>query len=81
MQLKLRGDDPRRPPRSCTIRLDSTLDGFESVARRAAAAAQANGLSLSSATQANLAALGIDWADIHAVTAHQTGTDLAREHG
>lgn len=81
MQLKLRGEDPRRPARSCTIRLDSTLDGFAGVARRAAAAAAANGLPLSAATQANLAALGIDAADIHAVTADQTGTHLAREHG
>jgi hypothetical protein len=38
---------------------DSTLDGFESVARRAAAAATRNRLPLNDATRANLAALGI----------------------
>ncbi len=38
---------------------DSSLDGFESIARRAAAAAGRNGLPLNDATRVNLAALGI----------------------
>lgn len=41
------------------LNFDSSLDGFESVARRAAAAATRNQLPLNDATRANLAALGI----------------------
>ncbi|MHA1570099.1 MAG: hypothetical protein ACTSXZ_11575 [Alphaproteobacteria bacterium] len=41
------------------LNFDSSLDGFESVARRAAAAAARNRLPLNDATRANLAALGI----------------------
>ena len=52
MQLTLKGAQE-------TIRIDSSLDGFEQVVRRAASAAQANTLDLSEATRANLAALGI----------------------
>lgn len=42
-----------------TIRLDSTLGGFEDVARRAARAAEAADLALSAATVRNLEGLGI----------------------
>ena len=52
MQLTLRGTD-------ATIRIDSSLDGFDQVVRTAAAAAQSNAAELSDATRANLAALGI----------------------
>lgn len=41
------------------IVIDSDLDGFDWVARRAAAAAQANQLRLSDATRANFLALGM----------------------
>jgi len=53
LQLTLRG---RRGPK---IRVDSTLDGFDEVLRRATAAATRNELPLDPATQANLAALGL----------------------
>lgn len=53
MQLTLEGEG------GGTIRLDSTLDGFVDVARRAARAAKARGLGLSSATASNFQALGI----------------------
>lgn len=53
LQLTLRG--PARAP----IRVDSTLDGFEEVLRRATSAAAANHLALDPTTEANLAALGI----------------------
>jgi hypothetical protein len=57
LQLTLRG---RRGP---TIRVDSTLDGFDHVLRRAMGAATHNQLPLDPATQANLAALGLTGAD------------------
>ena len=41
------------------LSFDSSLDGFDTVARRAAAAAARNELPLNDATRANLAALGI----------------------
>ena len=53
LQLTLRG---RSGP---AIRVDSTLDGFDDVLRRATGAAARNELSLDPATQANLAALGL----------------------
>ena len=53
LQLTLRG------PAGTPIRVDSTLDGFDEVLRRATAAAAANDLSLDPTTEANLAALGI----------------------
>lgn len=53
MQLTLKGDTQ-------TIRLDSSLDGFERVARLAAATARERGLELTAATQSNFGALGID---------------------
>jgi len=63
MQLTLKGTDPQRPGRLRTIRVDSTLEEFTSVAAQAAAAALRNGLALSEATAANFAALGIGLVD------------------
>lgn len=54
MQATLRGARGRR------LRIESTLDGFDAVIERAAAAARDNGLTLSSTTVDNLLALGID---------------------
>jgi hypothetical protein len=51
MQMKLKGEET-------TLRIDSTLDGFAALARRAAAEAAKRGVDLPPATQANLAALG-----------------------
>lgn len=51
MQMKLQGAD-------AILRIDSTLDGFPALVRRAAAEAAKRGLELPHATQANLAALG-----------------------
>ena len=51
MQLRL-GDGRRR------MRLDSNLDGFASIAARAADEARARGVGLDPNTSANLAALG-----------------------
>lgn len=52
MQLQLRAGSAR-------LSLDSRLDGFEQLARRAARAAAEHGLELSDATAANLQALGV----------------------
>jgi hypothetical protein len=52
MQLTLQGERKR-------LRFDSTLEGFDRLVRRAVAAASRNGVSLSAATLANLAALDI----------------------
>jgi hypothetical protein len=41
------------------VRLDSRIEGFDAVVRRAAAVAHAHGLDLNEATQTNLLALGI----------------------
>ena len=57
LQLTLRGR------RGATICVDSTLDGFDDVLRRAMGAAAQNELPLDPATQANLAALGLTGAD------------------
>ena len=56
------------------ITVDSTLDGFDDIAQRAALAARANGVALSGATLDNLAALGlrIDGADNRAAGAGRT---------
>jgi hypothetical protein len=54
MQLTLKGDG--QP----AIRLDSSLERFEQVARYAAAVARDHGLPLTAATQSNFSALGID---------------------
>ncbi len=53
MQLRLKG-------KGVTIRLDSSLDGFEKVARRAAAAAQTNGIAIDPTSLSNLDALGTE---------------------
>jgi len=53
MDMRLRGAGTR-------ITIDSELDGFLDIARRAARAAVANGLTLSEATRANFRALGIE---------------------
>ncbi|WP_051341357.1 hypothetical protein [Azospirillum halopraeferens] len=53
MQMTLAGDSGR-------VKLESTLDGFDAIAARAAAAARRNGLTLDPATVDNLLALGID---------------------
>lgn len=63
MQLTLCGREPGRGGITRTIRLDSTLAGFETVAHQAAAAVRANGLELSPATHANFGVLGIDVSD------------------
>lgn len=42
-----------------TVRLDSTLDGFPAIVRRAAAAAQNNGVTLSPTTLDNLRGFGV----------------------
>jgi hypothetical protein len=52
MQLAVRGGTGR-------IAVDSTIDGFDEIARRAALAARANGVELSATTLDNLAALGL----------------------
>ena len=52
MQLTLGGD-------GTVFRLESTLDGFDVLARKAAEAALENGVTLSSTTVANLQSLGI----------------------
>ncbi len=52
MQMKLAGDEG-------TIRLDSSLEGFAEIARRAARAATERGIALPPATRTNLAALGV----------------------
>ena len=63
MQLTLTGEDPRRTHGLRKIRVDSSLDGFEQVARCAAAAVRMNALTVNAATRANFDALGIDLAD------------------
>jgi hypothetical protein len=54
MQLKLRAE-------GISLTLESTLEGFEAVTRRAAEAARRNGLALDAASATNLGELGIDW--------------------
>jgi hypothetical protein len=53
MQLELRSG-------SSTLRLDSRLEGFAKVVEASARAAEARGLGVGAATQANLRALGIE---------------------
>src|SRR5204863_155745 len=52
MQLELGADAAR-------LRLDSRIEGFDAVVRRAAVAAASRGIALSEATVANLDALGV----------------------
>ena len=56
MQLRLKG-------RVGTVRVESTIDGFDSLVRTAARAAGANGVVLDLATRSNLGALGIELAE------------------
>ena len=65
LQLTLRG------PSGPAIRVDSTLDGFDDVLRRATDAAARNELPLDPATEANLAALDL------APAAERSAEDLA----
>jgi hypothetical protein len=53
MQLRLRGDS------GGTVRIDSSLEGFDAIVRRAADVALESGLTLSPATVDNLSSLGI----------------------
>ena len=52
MQLRLAGNGG-------TLRIESTLDGFDTIARKAIGAAAANGLELDRTTRANLRLLGL----------------------
>lgn len=52
MQITLRSE-------GVVVRLDSTLDGFAAIVRRAAAAAAENGVTLSAATRENLRGFGV----------------------
>lgn len=52
MQVTLRSE-------GVVVRLDSTLEGFPAIIRHAAAAAAANGVALSPATQENLQGFGV----------------------
>lgn len=56
MQLMLKGHDG---PDGATIRLDSTLDGFNEIARQVAAVAREARIPLSESTRNNFSALGI----------------------
>lgn len=58
MQLAVHGGDGR-------ITVDSTIEGFDEIARRAALAAEANGVALSGPTVDNLAALGLGLSGAH----------------
>ncbi len=60
MQLTLTGEDPQQGQSLRKIRIDSSLDGFEQVARCAAVAVRMNELTINAATRANFDALGID---------------------
>jgi len=57
LQLTLRSAD------GCSIRLDSTLAGFDQVLEEASRAARAKALPMDAATHANLAALGLEHLD------------------
>lgn len=63
MQLTLTGQDPQRGTGQRKLRIDSALDGFEQVARCAAATVRTNGLAVTAATRVNFDALGIDIAE------------------
>ena len=52
MQLRLAGN-------GVTLRIESTLDGFDVIARKAIRAAAANGIELGRTTRANLRLLGL----------------------
>jgi len=66
MQLTLTGEDPQRSQGLRKIRVDSSLDGFDQVARCAAVTVRMNELNVSPATRVNFDALGIDLSDAEA---------------
>jgi hypothetical protein len=68
MQLTLTGS-------GATIRLESSIEGFEEIARRAARAARENGVSLDPSSAGNLLDLGID------IDAEQPNTAAAAAPG
>jgi len=77
MQLKLAGPGG-------ALALDSHIDGFDAIARAALAAAIANRLALSEATQTNFGALGLDqrgWGSPRSWGAPPTGTASTGEGG
>ncbi len=79
MQLTLTGEDPQRSRGLRKIRIDSSLDGFEQVARCAAVAIRMNELTVTPTTRANFDALGVDLADIDLAEAMADPTaDMAR---
>ncbi|EWY40683.1 hypothetical protein N825_35805 [Skermanella stibiiresistens SB22] len=55
MQLKLKGSGSGE-----TVRLESTLDGFDEIAERVAEVARSKGIGMTDTTISNFAALGID---------------------
>ena len=75
MQLTLVGDGVK-------IRVDSALDGFVEVARRAAAAARDNGITFSGVTATNFGSLGIDLGQqAQTQRAASTGALAGERHG
>jgi hypothetical protein len=64
MQLTLKGVDWQQGDAFRAIRLDSALEGFDGIVRRAAAAAIANGVAINDATRVNLGSIGIDLMDL-----------------
>ncbi len=72
MQLTLKGE-------GATIRLDSALDGFVDIARRAARAVAENGLTVSPVTATNFGSLGIDLA--HRADAAMPSAAMGQRHG
>lgn len=72
MQLTVVGE-------GATIRLDSALDGFIEIARRAAVAVAQNGLNVSPVTATNFGSLGIDLA--HRADVSAPGPMMGQRHG
>ncbi len=74
LQLTLRG---RHGP---AIRVDSTLEGFDELLRRATGIARRNELTLNSTTQANLAALGLAAGPATALRPTQSAPQASGRH-
>jgi hypothetical protein len=75
MQLTLSGGGVR-------IRIDSALEGFVDIARRAAAAAQDNGVKVSNVTATNFGSLGVDLgAGVRAERTAPTASFAGQRHG
>lgn len=72
MELTLVGEGAK-------IRLDSALDGFIEIARRAAVAVAQNGLNVSPVTVTNFGSLGIDLT--HRANAPAPGAVMGQRHG